>query len=225
MNKLTIEQLLFAHRIGASHRLYSVMPPYYKSGGSELPPLVYNQEESCWEEDKSRVPIDRMAWRGLEIDFTPLYDWIDHDGGECPVRPDDEVVVEFEMLHDGAPMFFSSADGVNWEDVERFRLYGTEDCPEQRSDAIDIPPPEYDPRDVAFRSVSDGSTASYYELPPEATELQHLISYRNMNAQDGEIFRAIYRKGRASHSDALRDAKKVLFYAQAEVERLEKYGK
>ena len=73
-------------------------------------------------------------------------------------------------------------------------------------------------------SRSDGGTASYYQLPLGATELQHLISYRNMNAQDGEIFRAIYRKGRASHSDQLRDAKKVLFYAQAEVERLERYG-
>lgn len=71
-------------------------------------------------------------------------------------------------------------------------------------------------------SKSDGSTADYYQLPEGATELQHLISYRNMNAQDGEIFRAIYRKGRASHSNELRDAKKVLFYAQAEVERLEK---
>lgn len=71
------------------------------------------------------------------------------------------------------------------------------------------------------RSKSDGSTASYYELPEGATELQHLISHRNLNAQDGEMFRAIYRKGRASHSDELRDAKKVLFYAQAEVERLE----
>lgn len=71
---------------------------------------------------------------------------------------------------------------------------------------------------------SDGSTASYYELPAGCKELQDLISYRNMNAQDGEMFRALYRKGRASHSDALRDAKKILFYAKAEVERLEKYG-
>ena len=37
---------------------------------------------------------------------------------------------------------------------------------------------------------SDGSTASYYELPEGATELQHLISHRDMNAQIGEIFRA-----------------------------------
>lgn len=71
-------------------------------------------------------------------------------------------------------------------------------------------------------STSDGSTADYYELPDGATELQDLISHRNLNAQDGEIFRAIYRKGRASHSDELRDARKVLFYAQAEVKRLEK---
>ena len=72
---------------------------------------------------------------------------------------------------------------------------------------------------------SDGSTASYYELPTGCAELQDLISHRNMNAQDGEIFRAIYRKGRASHSDELRDAKKVLFYAQAEVDRLERLQK
>lgn len=71
-------------------------------------------------------------------------------------------------------------------------------------------------------TTSDGSTADYYELPAGATQLQDLISHRNLNAQDGEIFRAIYRKGRASHSDELRDARKVLFYAQAEVKRLEK---
>lgn len=69
--------------------------------------------------------------------------------------------------------------------------------------------------------VSDGSSADYYKLPAGATELQHLISHRNMNGQDAEIFRTCYRKGRASHSDELRDAKKNRFYANAEVERLE----
>ena len=56
-------------------------------------------------------------------------------------------------------------------------------------------------------AVSDGSTASYYELPADAQELQDLISHKNMNAQIGEIFRACYRMGEASHSDELRDAK------------------
>jgi hypothetical protein len=68
---------------------------------------------------------------------------------------------------------------------------------------------------------SDGSTASYYELPSNSTQLQDLISYRNMNSQIGEIFRACYRYGEADHSNQLRDAKKILFYAQAEVKRLE----
>ena len=43
------------------------------------------------------------------------------------------------------------------------------------------------------KEASDGSTANYYELPNSATELQHLISYKNMNAQIGEIVRACYR--------------------------------
>ena len=67
---------------------------------------------------------------------------------------------------------------------------------------------------------SDGSSARYYELPDKASELQHLISHKNMNAQIGEIFRSCYRFGEASHSDQLRDAKKIMFYAQSEVERL-----
>ena len=71
---------------------------------------------------------------------------------------------------------------------------------------------------------SDGSTASYYQLPEGAKELQDLISHRNMNAQLGEIFRACYRFGMASHSDQLRDAKKIKFYIEAEIKRLEANG-
>lgn len=74
-------------------------------------------------------------------------------------------------------------------------------------------------------TTSDGSTASYYELPEGVTELQHLISHRDMNAQIGEIFRACYRYGQASHSGRLRDAKKIKFYAEAEIARLEKLEK
>ena len=59
-------------------------------------------------------------------------------------------------------------------------------------------------------------------IDKSSTELQQIISDLDLNSQTGEMLRSLYRKGRASHSDALRDAKKVLFYAQAEVERLEK---
>ena len=63
----------------------------------------------------------------------------------------------------------------------------------------------------AAPNVSDGSTASYYELPDGAAD---------MNAQIGEIFRAAYRYGESSHSDELRDAKKIKFYVDAEIKRL-----
>jgi len=67
---------------------------------------------------------------------------------------------------------------------------------------------------------SDGSTAKYYELPDYATEIQDIISHKNMNAQIGEIFRSCYRYGEASHSNKLRDAKKIKFYAEAEIKKL-----
>jgi hypothetical protein len=70
-------------------------------------------------------------------------------------------------------------------------------------------------------STSDGSTAKYYELPEDCAELQDLISAKDMNAQMGEIFRACYRYGVVSHSSKLRDAKKIKFYIDAEIKRLE----
>lgn len=69
--------------------------------------------------------------------------------------------------------------------------------------------------------VSDGSSADYYFLPSYAKQLQHLIAYKDMNAQMGEIFRATYRYGQVAHSERERDLKKIIFYAGAELERLE----
>ena len=74
-------------------------------------------------------------------------------------------------------------------------------------------------------STSNGSTADYYVLPPRAKQVQDLISYCDMNAQMGEIFRSCYRYGRASHSSKLRDAKKIKFYIDAEIKRLEELEK
>lgn len=70
--------------------------------------------------------------------------------------------------------------------------------------------------------VSDGSSANYYKLPRGASQLQDLISHKNMNSQLGEIFREVYRYGKAEHSSRMRGIKKILFYAEAEKKRLEK---
>jgi len=75
--------------------------------------------------------------------------------------------------------------------------------------------------EIIEKVISDGSTAMYYVLPKSAKELQDLISHKDMNAQIGEIFRSCYRYGEVSHSDKLRDAKKIKFYAEAEIKRLE----
>ena len=80
------------------------------------------------------------------------------------------------------------------------------------------------PPGVTTPTQSDGSSASYYELPSEANELQDLISFKSMNAQIGEIFRAAYRYGEVAHSKKLRDAKKIKFYAEAEIKRVEAGG-
>ena len=94
----------------------------------------------------------------------------------------------------------------------------------------DVTPEEWDSAfDELYNQIectkekSDGSSANYYKLPPNANELQDLISAKNMNAQIGEIFRECYRYGQASHSDEVRGIKKILFYANAELKRLEKY--
>lgn len=82
----------------------------------------------------------------------------------------------------------------------------------------------WEPKEVVNKASNDGSTADYYVLPEGAKQLQDLIAFRDMNAQVGEIFRATYRYGQGHHSSRERDLKKIIFYAQAELERLEKYG-
>jgi hypothetical protein len=68
----------------------------------------------------------------------------------------------------------------------------------------------------------DGSTPEQYGLPENARELQDLIEYRNMNFAWGNIFKACYRNGTCSHSDSLRDLRKIIWFAERELARLEK---
>jgi len=70
-----------------------------------------------------------------------------------------------------------------------------------------------------------GSTPSQFALPPGATELQDLIEYRAMNFALGNIFKACYRRGVCSHSDELRDMRKIQWYAEREIARLAKVRK
>jgi len=125
----------------------------------------------------------------------------------------------------------SGADNM-WEDIEeaaaeRSRKYLEQKELDKKDDSLKRFREYMAQRQLKLdnKETSDGSSASYYELPDDATELQDLISDKNMNAQIGEIFRECYRYGRASHSDEMRGIKKILFYAKAELTRLQNLEK
>ena len=69
-----------------------------------------------------------------------------------------------------------------------------------------------------------GSTPSQYGLPPDATVLQDLIEHRRMNFAVGNIFKAAYRLGHCSHSDQARDLRKIIWFAQRELARVDRIG-
>jgi hypothetical protein len=69
---------------------------------------------------------------------------------------------------------------------------------------------------------SDGGSTSYYELPEHATELKHLISYREMSFARGNIFKACYRLGAKEGNDALYDLRKMQFFIEELIEMHER---
>jgi hypothetical protein len=69
--------------------------------------------------------------------------------------------------------------------------------------------------------VSDGGSTSYYEIPESAQELQDLIEHKAMNFAVANIFKASYRLGEKAGSDALYDLRKIIWFANREIKRLE----
>lgn len=67
-----------------------------------------------------------------------------------------------------------------------------------------------------------GLDANYYKLPENASELQDLIEYRNMNFACGNIFKAVWRLGSKPGTSDIYDLEKVIFFANREIERRKK---
>lgn len=59
---------------------------------------------------------------------------------------------------------------------------------------------------------SDGGQTAYYHLPSHATELRHLISYKNMSKSRGDIFKACWRLGAKDGASVLYDLNKMKFF-------------
>jgi hypothetical protein len=68
----------------------------------------------------------------------------------------------------------------------------------------------------------EGWDSDYYNLPPGASELEDLIEYRNMNFNEGNIFKAIWRKGRKAGVAPEYDLYKIIHFAMRELKRLGK---
>lgn len=67
---------------------------------------------------------------------------------------------------------------------------------------------------------SDGSSTDYYKIPTDAEDLIDLIEYKNMNFAVGNIFKACYRLGQKDGNDDAYDIRKIIFFAERELERL-----
>lgn len=70
--------------------------------------------------------------------------------------------------------------------------------------------------------VSDGSSTDYYQLPANSTDLLDLIDHKRMTFGLGNIFKACYRLGEKSGTDAAYDLRKIIFFATRELARVEK---
>ena len=66
----------------------------------------------------------------------------------------------------------------------------------------------------------NGGSTSYYELPLEATWLQHLIKHKKMEHGIGEAFCALYRLN--DNGEYERNLRKVKYYIDAELDYLSK---
>ena len=69
---------------------------------------------------------------------------------------------------------------------------------------------------------SDGGSSDYYILPKHARDILDLIDHKNMRYPIANIFKACYRFGEKDGIDQRYDLNKMIFFAQRELERLDK---
>lgn len=72
----------------------------------------------------------------------------------------------------------------------------------------------------AQSSDNNGGSTDYYKLPINAKDLQDLIEYKDMDFALGNIFKACYRLGECSHSEAIRDLNKIIWFAERKIKQL-----
>jgi hypothetical protein len=69
-----------------------------------------------------------------------------------------------------------------------------------------------------------GGSSSYYKLPEGATDLADIIEARNMNFNEGNMFKAVYRLGRKPGTTVQYDIDKIRYFLDREEARLKREG-
>lgn len=73
------------------------------------------------------------------------------------------------------------------------------------------------------KDKNDGSNANYYEIPEGARSLGDIIDGFRLNFNQGNILKAIWRLGRKPGVSRSYDLKKIIYYAQRELNREANY--
>ena len=80
----------------------------------------------------------------------------------------------------------------------------------------------FKPYTLEFEAHNNGGKTDYYDLPKDAKCCQDIIEWREMNFQQGNIFKVAFtfNCGRHNGTDYRRDLNKIIYFAQRELERL-----
>lgn len=68
---------------------------------------------------------------------------------------------------------------------------------------------------------NNGGDTDYYKVPPGAKMLQDLIEAKELSWNIANVFKAMYRYGKCTHSDKLRDINKSIWFLEREKALLE----
>ena len=69
-----------------------------------------------------------------------------------------------------------------------------------------------------MKTKSDGGSTNYYDLPLGSRDIGDLIEFRSMPYGIANIFKACYRIGRKVGNDDEYDLRKIVYFAQRELE-------
>ena len=75
---------------------------------------------------------------------------------------------------------------------------------------------------MTSKHKSDGGSTDYYHIPEGTRDLDDLIALKKMSFRMGNIFKACYRLGQKEGTHREYDLRKIIFFAQRELEMVEK---